>query len=77
MLRSETKRQSELQTAAVRDHLDACIRQDRLRLPMLAEAVSEAVEMCNAADTSADDISSVIHRDQNLAGQVLRAANSP
>jgi HD-like signal output (HDOD) protein len=77
MLRSETKRQSELQTAAVRDHLDACIRQERLRLPMLAEAVSEAMEMCNAPDTSADDISNVIHRDQNLAGQVLRAANSP
>ena len=74
---SRTKSQSELKTATVREHLDACLKKRTLQLPMLARVVSEAVQMCNAPDTSTEEISEVLHRDQNLAGQVLRVANSP
>jgi putative nucleotidyltransferase with HDIG domain len=44
---------------------------------MLAQAVSEIVEMCNATQTNATQISKALHRDQSLAGHVLRVANSP
>ncbi|MEE9127767.1 MAG: HDOD domain-containing protein [Planctomycetota bacterium] len=77
MPRSQTKGQSELQTAAVKEHLDACLKKRTLQLPMLARVVSEAMELCNAPDTGTEELSAVLHRDQNLAGQVLRVANSP
>jgi HD-like signal output (HDOD) protein len=57
--------------------MDGCIRDSDLDLPMLAQAVTEIVEMCNAKETNATQISKVLHGDQSLAGHVLRVSNSP
>ncbi len=57
--------------------MDDCLRDSDLDLPMLAQAVSEIIEMCNAKQTNAAQISKVLHRDQSLAGHVLRVSNSP
>jgi len=61
----------------LRDYMDGCLRDSNLDLPMLAQAVSEIVEMCNATETNATQISRALHSDQSLAGHVLRVSNSP
>lgn len=57
--------------------MDGCIRDSNLDLPMLAQAVTQIVEMCNSKETNAIQISKALHSDQSLAGHVLRVSNSP
>lgn len=61
----------------VRDYMDGCLRDSDLDLPMLARAVTQIVEMCNAKETNATQVSKALHSDQSLAAHVLRVSNSP
>jgi HD-like signal output (HDOD) protein len=49
----------------------------RLELPMLPGAAVEVLRLAGSADVDAARLSEVLHRDQALAGHVLRIANSP
>lgn len=52
------------------------IAQRQLELPVLPGVAAEIVSLCSDEDTDAAMLSKVIHRDQTLAGSVLRVANS-
>lgn len=61
----------------VRSFLEERIQKSSFELPMLPQVASQVMEMCNSVDTDSHKLSQVIHRDQALAGHVLRVANSP
>jgi HD-like signal output (HDOD) protein len=61
----------------IKNYLEDRIRTNSFELPMLPKVAGEVMEMCNADDTDAAKLSQTIHRDQSLAGHVLRVANSP
>jgi HD-like signal output (HDOD) protein len=48
-----------------------------LRLPLLPRVASQVVALVGSSKTDANHLAELIHRDQALAGQVLRIANSP
>lgn len=49
----------------------------QLDLPMLPDVAAEVMELCQHEDTDAARLSETLHRDQTLASNVLRVANSP
>jgi HD-like signal output (HDOD) protein len=61
----------------VKSFLEERIEKGSFELPMLPQVASQVMEMCNSEETDAARLSRVIHRDQSLAGHVLRVANSP
>jgi HD-like signal output (HDOD) protein len=61
----------------VRSFLEERIQKSSFELPMLPQVANQVMEMCNSVDTDSHKLSQVIHRDQALAGHVLRIANSP
>ena len=48
----------------------------RLDLPMLPTVAMEVLSLCRGEETDAARLAEVLHRDQALAGNVLRVANS-
>lgn len=48
-----------------------------IELPLLPDVVWQIMDMSAADDTDARKLSDLIHRDQALAGHILRVANSP
>ncbi|MHC4077313.1 MAG: HDOD domain-containing protein [Planctomycetota bacterium] len=61
----------------VKSFLEDRIQKRSLELPMLPHVANEVMALCNSDDTDAAKLSQVIHRDQALAGHVLRVSNSP
>lgn len=61
----------------VKSFLEERIEKRSFELPMLPQVASQVMEMCNAEETDAAKLSQLIHRNQSLAGHVLRIANSP
>ncbi|MGE3172742.1 MAG: HDOD domain-containing protein [Planctomycetota bacterium] len=52
------------------------IAERRLELPVLPAVATEVLSLCQQEATDAARLSAVIHRDQSLAANVLRVANS-
>lgn len=57
--------------------LQTYIANGKLRLPMLPDVVLKVLNICEASEGDAQKLADVLHRDQTLAGHVLRVANSP
>jgi len=63
--------------AALRGHLEKRIAKQQLELPMLPEISFQVVKLCRSEEADAAQLTELLHRDQSLAGNVLRIANSP
>ncbi len=61
----------------LRDAFRARLDAGRLDLPILPEAAGQVMQATSDGDCDARKLSAIIHRDQSLAGHVLRLANSP
>ncbi len=61
----------------VRSDIEQRIRTSMLELPLLPQIAAEALELCIAREGDAQQMAKILHRDQALAGNVLRVANSP
>lgn len=57
--------------------LDQCIASGTLELPLLPQVASQVLSMSSSDDVSAHALADLIHRDQAIAANVLRVANSP
>ncbi len=63
--------------APVAQGLATYLANGKLRLPMLPTVVADIFQICEAPNSGARDIATILHRDPALAGHVLRVANSP
>ena len=72
-----TKPASETLPDWVRSDIEKRIRARMLELPILPEVAVETLHLCGRQDADANQIASILHRDQALAGNVMRVANSP
>ena len=68
---------SEILPDWVRSDIEKRIHLCMLELPLLPEVAVEALELCIAREGDAQQMAKILHRDQALAGNVLRVANSP
>lgn len=57
-------------------HIQGLIEKDAFELPMLPQVASQAMSMASDPNACLEDLSDLIHKDQVLAGNVLRIANS-
>lgn len=57
--------------------LEARITSGKLHLPLLPDVVMEVLNLSNSDDADARKLAGILHRDQTMAGHVLRVANSP
>ena len=71
------KTASEILPDWVRSDIEKRIRLCMLELPLLPEVAVEALELCVRRDGGSHQMAKILHRDQALAGNVLRVANSP
>jgi HD-like signal output (HDOD) protein len=62
---------------AMRRALEARLESGEIDLPLLPASVATVLDLCYSPDSSASSLSKAIHRDQGLAGHLLRVANSP
>ena len=72
-----TKPASETLPDWVRSDIEKRIRSRMLELPILPAVAVETLHLCGRQDADANQIASILHRDQALAGNVMRVANSP
>lgn len=61
----------------VREHLESALGASDLELPLLPDSTWSILQCTQRADADAAEITELLHRDQALAGNVLRVANSP
>ena len=61
----------------IRGDLQERIESDSLDLPLLPQVANQVMTLSQDPDADAAKLSSLIHQDQALAGQILRIANSP
>lgn len=59
----------------LRDQVYEMIIDDQLQLPVLPHVVNKALSMANDEKKGALQLSTLIHKDQSLAGNVLKTAN--
>jgi hypothetical protein len=57
--------------------LDERIEGDKLDLPILPDVVMAVMNLSTSGDADPCKLADILHRDQTLAGHVLRVANSP
>jgi HD-like signal output (HDOD) protein len=57
--------------------LKAYIADERLKIPVLPDVVSQVIGLINHPNADANTLARLIHKDQALAGYVLRVSNSP
>ena len=62
---------------AYRTGLEARIESGKLDLPLLPDAAMEVMNLSNSEEANPRKLADILHRDQTLAGHVLRIANSP
>lgn len=62
---------------SMRRALEARLESGEFDLPLLPASVAKVLDLCYSPDSSAASLSEAIHRDQGLAGHLLRVANSP
>lgn len=58
------------------DEIEVRIRQKKLKLPVLPHAIQKVLAMNGNPDFDVAELSRLIHRDQTLAGHVLKVSNS-
>lgn len=61
----------------LREAIRERVETGRLDLPLLPEAAGQVMQATSDGECDARKLSEIIHRDQSLAGHVLRLANSP
>lgn len=61
----------------VRSGLERKIADGELEMPVLSTVVTQVIDMARSPDSSAAQLSDLIHGDQALAAHLLRLANSP
>lgn len=57
--------------------LKAYIEDERLQIPVLPDVVGKVIALINHPNADANTLARLIHKDQALAGYVLRVSNSP
>ena len=57
--------------------LKAFIKEEKLKIPVLPDIVAQVMELINHPSVNANTLARLIHKDQALAGYVLRVSNSP
>ena len=57
--------------------LKAYIQEEKLKIPVLPDIVAQVMELINHPSVNANTLARLIHKDQALAGYVLRVSNSP
>lgn len=57
--------------------LKAYINEEKLKIPVLPDIVAQVMELINHPKVNANTLARLIHKDQALAGYVLRVSNSP
>ncbi len=57
--------------------LKAYIEDERLKIPVLPDVVGKVIALINHPQADANTLARLIHKDQALAGYVLRVSNSP
>lgn len=57
--------------------LKAYIEDERLKIPVLPDVLSKVISLINHPKADANTLARLIHKDQALAGYVLRVSNSP
>ena len=57
--------------------LKAYIKEEKLKIPVLPDVVARVMELINHPTVDANTLARLIHKDQALAGYVLRVSNSP
>lgn len=57
--------------------LKAYIKEEKLKIPVLPDVVVKVIELINQPQVDANTLARLIHKDQALAGYVLRVSNSP
>lgn len=57
--------------------LKAYIEDERLKIPVLPDVLSKVISLINHPNADANTLARLIHKDQALAGYVLRVSNSP
>ena len=57
--------------------LKAYIQDERLKIPVLPDVVGKVIALINHPQADANTLARLIHKDQALAGYVLRVSNSP
>ncbi|MHC5064758.1 MAG: HDOD domain-containing protein [Planctomycetota bacterium] len=62
---------------AIHTYLSDRIENKELDLPLLPDTTLQIVTLCRSEDADAAQLTELLHRDQSLAGNVLRIANSP
>jgi len=60
----------------IRELLTQAFAAEDLELPLLPDAASRVLDLCNSEECEARELSDVIQRDQSLAGHVLKVSNS-
>ena len=53
------------------------VHDNEVELPILSRAMSELLALCQADESTATEISRIIHRDWAIAGHLMRVVNSP
>ncbi len=53
------------------------MQDEEVELPLLPDVAFQILNICNSPDGDPTQITKILHRDQGLAGNVLRIANSP
>ena len=57
--------------------LKAYVKEEKLKIPTLPDIVAQVLELINKPSVNANTLARLIHKDQALAGYVLRVSNSP
>ena len=57
--------------------LKAFIEDERLNIPLLPDVIGKVIALINHPQADANTLARLIHKDQALAGYVLRVSNSP
>ena len=57
--------------------LKAYLNEEKLKIPVLPDVISRVIELINHPTVNANTLARLIHKDQALAGYVLRVSNSP
>ena len=63
------------QTAAIRTAIGYALAGRNLKLPVLPHVASRVMTLTQDPNADLADLSSLIHQDQSLAGNVVRIAN--
>jgi len=62
---------------AVRRELSERLKAGSLEMPMLPDVAAQVVQLANDPEADMRDLARILHRDQAMAGHLLRMANSP